>query len=83
MYINLSDKQICRTKSKSLWHAVFFNIYLWVIIIIFIKKIGSARLGESDINPISPKTPAPQYQPIDRKQKKGKRVEDYSRDREA
>ena len=29
---------------------------------------------------ISPKTPAPQYQPIDRKKRKGKRVEDYSRD---
>ena len=29
--------------------------------IIIIKKVGSARLGESDIHPISPKTPAPQY----------------------
>ena len=28
-------------------------------------------------------TPAPQYQPIDRKKRKGKRVEDYSRDRAA
>ena len=40
-------------------------------------------LLESDIHPISPKTPAPQYQPIDRKKRKGKRVEDYSRDRAA
>ena len=32
---------------------------------------------------ISPKTPAPQYQPMDRKKRKGKRVEDYSRDRAA
>ena len=31
--------------------------------------MGSARLGESDQCPIGPKTPAPQYQPIDRKQK--------------
>ena len=38
---------------------------------------------ESDVYPISPKTLAPQYQPIDRKKRKGKRVEDYSRDREA
>ena len=30
-----------------------------------------------------PKTPAPQYQPIDREKRKGKRVEDYSRDRAA
>ena len=39
--------------------------------------VSSARLGESDIHPISPKTPAPQYEPIDRKRRKGKRVEDY------
>ena len=32
---------------------------------------------------IRPKTPAPQYQPIDRKNRKGKRVEDNSRDRAA
>ena len=47
-----------------------------IIIIIIIKKVGSARLGESDVHPISPKTPAPQYQPIDRKKRKGKRAED-------
>ena len=40
-------------------------------------------LRESDIHPISPKTPAAQYQPIDRKERKGKRVEDYSWDRAA
>ena len=40
-------------------------------------------LGESDTHSISPKTPAPQYQPIDRKKRKGKKVEDYSRDRAA
>ena len=49
----------------------------------YLKKVSSARLGESDIHHISPKTPAPQYQPIDRKKRKGKRVEDYSRDRSA
>ena len=45
--------------------------------------VGNARLRESDVPPISPKTPAPQYQPINRKKRKGKRVEDYSRDRAA
>ena len=40
-------------------------------------------LRESDVHPISPKTPAPQYQPSDRKKRKGKRVKDYSRDRAA
>ena len=40
-------------------------------------------LKESDIHPISQKTPAPQYQLIDRKKRKGKIGEDYSRDRVA
>ena len=48
-----------------------------------LKKVGSARLRESDIHPISLKTPAPQYRPIDRKTRKGKIVKDYSRDRPA
>ena len=51
--------------------------------VLLLKNVSSARLGESDIHPISPKTPAPQYQPIDRKKRKGKRVEDYNRDRAA
>ena len=51
--------------------------------LLLLKKVSSARLGESDIHPISLKTPAPQYQPIDRKKRKGKRVEHYRRDRAA
>ena len=53
------------------------------LLLLLLKKVSSARLGESNIHPISPKTPAPQYRPIDRKKRKGKRVEDYSRDRAA
>ena len=52
-------------------------------LLLLLKKVGSARLRESDIHPISPKTLAPQYQLIDRKKRKGKNVEDYSRDRAA
>ena len=51
------------------------------LLLLLLKKVGSASLRESGIHPISRKTPAPQYQPIDRKKRKGKRVEDYSRDR--
>ena len=51
--------------------------------LLLLKEVGSARLRESYIDPIIPKTPAPQYQPIDRKKRKGKIVEDYSRDRAA
>ena len=53
------------------------------LLLLLLKKVGRARLRESDIHPISPKTPAPQYQPIDRKKRKGKKVDDYSRDRAA
>ena len=52
------------------------------LLLLLLKNVSSARQGESDIHPISPKTPAPHYQPIDRKKRKGKRVEDYSRDTE-
>ena len=53
------------------------------LLLLLLKKVGSARLRESGMHPISPKTPAPQYQPIDRKKRMGKRVEDYCRDRAA
>ena len=49
-------------------------------IIIIIKKVWQCK-AESNIHRISPKTTAPQYQPIDRKKRKGKRVEAYNRDR--
>ena len=51
--------------------------------LLLLKKVGSARLRESDVHPISPKTQAPQYQPIDRKKRNRKIVEDYTRDRAA
>ena len=53
-----------------------------IIIIIIIKKVRQCKV-ESDIHPISSKISAPQYQPIDRKKRKGKIVEVYSRDRAA
>ena len=40
-----------------------------------------AEIESYTVHPISPKTPASQYQPIDRKKRKGKIVEDYCRDR--
>ena len=56
-----------------------FNMKGALLLLLLFKKVGSARLGESDVHPISPNTPVPQYQPIDRKKRKGKRAEDYSR----
>ena len=52
-------------------------------IIIIIKKGRQCQAEREWIHPISPKTPAPQYQPIDRKKRNGIKVEDYSRDRAA
>ena len=49
----------------------------------YLKVVVRARLRVSDVHPISSKTSAPQYQPIDRKKRKGKIVEDHSRDRAA
>ena len=51
-----------------------------LLVLFLLIEVGSARLRESDIHPISSKTPAPQYQPLDRKKRKGKIVKDYSRD---
>ena len=53
-----------------------------LLLLLLLKEVGSARLRESDIHPISSKTPALQYQPLGRKKRKGK-IEDYSRDRAA
>ena len=58
-------------------------LLLLFLLLLLLKKVGSAWLRESDIHPNSPKTPAPQHQPIDRKKRKEKIVEDYSRDRAA
>ena len=41
-------------------------------LLLLLKQVGIARLRERDIHPFSPKTPAPQYQPIDRKKRMGK-----------
>ena len=71
-----------RLKLTSVNPASTFHLLL-LLLLLLLKKVSSARLGDSDIHPMSSKTPAPQYQPIDRKKRKGKRVEDYSRDRAA
>ena len=32
-----------------------------LVLLLLLEKVSSARLGESGLHPISPKTPAPQY----------------------
>ena len=48
----------------------------WLFIIIIKKGRQCKAESENDIHPIRPKTPPPQYQPIDRKKRKEKMVEE-------
>ena len=59
---------VCPSVDLSVTPFSNYNNYL-----LLLKKVCSARLRESDVHPISPKTPAPQHHPIDRKNRKGKR----------
>ena len=82
-YLNQHLQQNDNETSNKKWR-MFKSFVSWtILVLLLLKEVGSARLRESDVHPISPKTTAPQYQPIDRKKRKGKRVEDYSRDRAA
>ena len=60
------------------------NYANWLFFIIIIIKKGQQCKAEREWCGVlwswGSKTPAPQYQPIDRKKRKGKRVEDYRRD---
>ena len=49
-----------------------YRAYVSAMVLLLLKKMGNARLGEGDWHPISPKTPAPRYQPIEEKKKNGK-----------
>ena len=49
------------------WVREINRYFIIIIILVLLKKVGRASLRESDIHPVSPKTPAPQYQLIDRK----------------
>ena len=44
---------------------------LWVLLLLLLKNIGNAKQGERDWHSISSKTPAPHYQPIKEKKRKG------------
>ena len=37
---------------------------LLLLLLLLLKNVSNERLGETDLHPISTKTPAPQYQPI-------------------
>ena len=43
-----------------------------LLLVVVVKEVGNAMLQFSDLHPISPKTPAPQLQPIEENTRKGK-----------
>ena len=71
-FIMLKSHNTCRTTRFCKGKHGMRRCIIIIIIIIIIKKIGNARPGEGDCHPISPKTPAPHYQPIEEKKRKGK-----------
>ena len=48
------------------WHSFLYYYYYYSLL----KKVGYARLGESDLYHSSPKTPPSQYKPMERKNKR-------------
>ena len=65
-YLGLSIGQFEPTPGWTLASAMGSGPVLLVLSLF--KKVGCAMLRESDVHPISPTTPAPQYQPIEEKQ---------------
>ena len=53
---------------------ILIFIWMWYrydnYLLLLLNGVGSARLRESDQHPVSPKTLAPQYQPIDREMRR-------------
>ena len=47
-------------------------VLLLLLSLLLLKKVGNARLGESYLHQIDSKTPAQQYQPIERMKRKRK-----------
>ena len=51
---------------------MYILCFHFILLLFLLIKVGNAKLGKSDLYPRSPKTPAPQYQPKERKIRKGK-----------
>ena len=49
---------------------------LLLLLLLLLKEVGSAKLGETDLHPISPKTPAPTIPTYRQKEEKWKILED-------
>lgn len=61
---------------QSACHLEWWGLLSLLLLSSLLKDVGSDRLGESDLHPANPKTPASKYQPLDSKNRKGKIVKD-------
>ena len=66
-------------ENDAMWHvpqALMVNInrnrLLILLLLLLLNEVGSARMGETDLHPISQRTPSPQYQHIEIKKRKEK-----------
>ena len=55
--------------SRPTWRLKIETNHL-ALLLLLLKIVGNARMGENGLHYISPKTPATQYQPIERKKRK-------------
>ena len=62
----------CKVKMKSTNSYTLDKLLLLLLLLLLLKNIGNARPGEGDWHSISPKTPAPHYQPTEEKKRNGK-----------
>ena len=70
-HISLITKRFLRSFDRHSDKTVTLSELL-LLLLLLLKNIGNARPGEGDCHPISQKTPAPHYKPIEEKKRKGK-----------
>ena len=46
------------------------RVIILLLLLLLLERIGNARPEEGDRHPVSPKTPAPHYQPIKKKRER-------------
>ena len=59
----LSMKKYSQYRQEGLGRGTVSVLTAPALLLLLLKEIVNARLGESDQHPISPKTPTPQHQP--------------------
>ena len=53
------------TANRNMFNVLIIIISLLLLLLLLLNEVKNAKLGESDLHPISQMTPGPQYQPIE------------------